>query len=230
MLEMLFSGLFDSSTTSVISVLDFMLCIGVSLLIGLFQAWSYTYKTRYNVHFVRTLAIIPAVVCVVIMMVNGNVGVGVAVAGAFGLIRFRSIPGTAKEIGAIFIAMGTGLITGMGYLGYGVLFSVILVVALMIYSAFDIWEPTEVKEKTMVITIPEDLDYTKVFDDILDKYTSKSELVNVKTTNMGSLFKLTYHLDLKNPSKEKEFIDELRCRNGNLEIIMTNQELVSMTL
>ena len=171
----------------------------------------------------RTLAILPAVVCIVIMMVNGNVGTGVAVAGAFSLVRFRSVPGSAKEIGAIFIAMGAGLVSGMGYLGYAVLYTVILSLVMALYVQIRAWEKNAGSEKTMVITIPEDLDYTEVFDDLLEAYTSRYELTEVKTTNMGSLFKLTYQLSLKDTSKEKEMIDHLRCRNGNLEIMVKNQ-------
>lgn len=230
MFERLFSGIFDSSVTVVIPVYQFFLCILVSLVIGVVLAGAYTCKTRYRADFVRTLAVLPAVVCVVIMMVNGNVGTGVAVAGAFSLVRFRSIPGTAKEIGAIFIAMGAGLVTGMGYLGYGVLYTLILSGIMVGYARLNLWGRRENREKQMVITIPEDLDYTHVFDDLLEAYTETSELVQVKTTNMGSLFKLTYELKLKDAGKEKELLDQLRCRNGNLEIMMSSQETVSMNL
>lgn len=183
-----------------------------------------------NAGFVRTLAILPAVVCIVIMMVNGNVGTGLAVAGAFSLVRFRSVPGSAKEIGAIFIAMGAGLVSGMGYLGYAVLYMVILSLVMALYVQIRAWEKNAGSEKTMVITIPEDLDYTEVFDDLLEAYTSRYELTEVKTTNMGSLFKLTYQLSLKDTSKEKEMIDHLRCRNGNLEIMVKNQETTTTSL
>lgn len=230
MLNNLFGGIFDSSTTSVIPVSQFLLCVIVSLVIGVILACAYTYKGTYNASFVRTLAILPAVVCVVIMMVNGNVGTGVAVAGAFSLVRFRSVPGSAKDIGAIFTAMGAGLVSGMGYLGYAILYTVILAVILVGYAQFRLWDKKEIREKKMIITIPEDLDYTEVFDDLLDTYTERYELIQVKTTNMGSLFKLTYQLELKDPSKEKELIDHLRCRNGNLEIMMTNQETVTTNL
>ena len=195
---------------------------------GIFD--SSTYKSKYNAGFVRTLAILPAVVCIVIMMVNGNVGTGVAVAGAFSLVRFRSVPGSAKEIGAIFIAMGAGLVSGMGYLGYAVLYTVILSLVMALYVQIRAWEKNAGSEKTMVITIPEDLDYTEVFDDLLEAYTSRYELTEVKTTNMGSLFKLTYQLSLKDTSKEKEMIDHLRCRNGNLEIMVKNQETTTTSL
>ena len=164
------------------------------------------------------------------MMVNGNVGTGVAVAGAFSLVRFRSAPGSAKDIGAIFIAMGAGLVSGMGYLGYAVLYTVILALIMAGYVHLNLWEKKDTREKTLTITIPEDLDYTSVFDDLFDTYTDKWELSKVKTTNMGSLFKLTYQLTLKDSSKEKEMIDGLRCRNGNLEIVISNQENVTENL
>lgn len=227
MLSNLFGGIFDSSTVTVIPVYQFLLCVVVSLVLGIVLAAAYTY---YNAGFVRTLAILPAVVCIVIMMVNGNVGTGVAVAGAFSLVRFRSVPGSAKEIGAIFIAMGAGLVSGMGYLGYAVLYTVILSLVMALYVQIRAWEKNAGSEKTMVITIPEDLDYTEVFDDLLEAYTSRYELTEVKTTNMGSLFKLTYQLSLKDTSKEKEMIDHLRCRNGNLEIMVKNQETTTTSL
>lgn len=224
MLNTIFQGIFDSSDVSVIPVSQFLLCIGVSLVLGIILACAYSYKTMHNGNFVRTLAILPAVVCVVIMMVNENIGTGVAVAGAFSLVRFRSVPGRARDIGAIFIAMGTGLITGMGYLGYATVFTIVLALTGMLYVHMGLWENSQNQEKQLIITIPEDLDYTKVFDDLMEKYTEKNSLTRVKTTNMGSLFKLTYEIKLKDSAREKEFIDELRCRNGNLEIMMMNQE------
>ena len=225
MLDKIFGGIFDSQFTSVITVPDFLLCLGVSLVIGLLIAGVYTYKNRYTKSFLVTLATLPAVVCVVIMMVNGNIGTGVAVAGAFSLVRFRSAPGTAKEIGAIFLAMCTGLIAGMGYLGYAVLFALILCGVTLLYNRFDFGTKRNgEKYKVLHITIPEDLDYTGVFDEVLDEYTSSHELVQVKTANMGSLFRLTYHLVLNSMEEEKELIDKLRCRNGNLEISVSHQE------
>lgn len=225
MMNKIFGGIFDSQLTSVITVWDFLLCVAVSLLIGLLLAGIYSYKNRYTKGYLVTLAILPAVVCVVIMMVNGNVGTGVAVAGAFSLVRFRSAPGTAKEICALFLAMCTGLIAGMGYLGYAVLFALILGGVMLLYNKFDFGaKKNQGKNKVLHITIPEDLDYTGVFDEILERYTASHELVQVKTTNMGSLFKLTYDMVLKNAEEEKELIDKLRCRNGNLEISISHQE------
>ncbi len=227
MLDNLFSGIFDSSSTSVISVTEFMLCVVCALVIGLILAACFMYKSRFTKGFVATLALLPAVVCVVIMMVNGNVGTGVAVAGAFSLVRFRSAPGTAKEICAIFLAMATGLVVGMGYLAYGFLFAIVLGMVSILYSHLDFGAQKRAAQyKTLHVTIPEDLDYTDVFDPILKEYTSECELTQVKTTNMGSLFRLTYNVVLRDAGKEKELIDKLRCRNGNLEISVSKQETV----
>ena len=225
MLESLFRGLFDSDITATISVSSFLLCLGFSLVIGLAMAFSYMYRTRYTKSFVVTLALLPAVVCVVIMLVNGNVGTGVAVAGAFSLVRFRSVPGTAKEICTLFLAMGAGLIAGMGYLGFAVLFTVVMCAVFLLYNRLDFGaKKNAVKYKTFTITNPEDLDYTGVFDDIFEEYTTAHDLACVKTTNMGSMFRLTYHVTLRDIAKEKEMVDKIRCRNGNLEISISKQE------
>lgn len=231
MLNTIFKGVFDSETASVISISEFLFCLAVSLLVGLLLAVAYTIKNRYTKSFLTTLAVLPAVVCVVIMMVNGNIGTGVAVAGTFSLVRFRSAPGTAKEICAIFLAMCAGLITGMGYLGYAVLFALILSGVTVVYNCLDFGSrKNEERYKVLHITIPEDLDYTGVFDEVLEEYTRSHELQRVKTANMGSLFKLTYNIVLKNGEAEKELIDKLRCRNGNLEISVSQMETVSYEL
>ena len=219
MMNTLFGGIFDTSTTSVISVSSFLLCVAVSLVIGLFISAAFGYKSKSSQSFLVTLALLPAVVCVVIMMVNGNVGAGVAVAGAFSLVRFRSAPGTAREIGAIFLAMAAGLLTGMGYLGYAVLFAVIIGLVNFLYESIG-WKKAEMQTgKTLHITIPENLDYTEVFDEVFEEYTHSSSLDRVKTTNMGSMYELRYRVMLKDIKQEKEFIDALRIRNGNLTII-----------
>ena len=231
MLENLFKGLFDTDLTTVISVTDFLLCLGCALVLGLVMAFAYMYRTRYTKSFVITLALLPAVVCIVIMLVNGNVGTGVAVAGAFSLVRFRSVPGTAKEICTLFLAMGAGLIAGMGYLGFAVLFTVIMCVIFVLYNCLDFGAKKNAATfKTFNITIPEDLDYTGVFDDIFAEYTRSHDLIRVKTTNMGSMFKLTYNVELTDATREKEMIDKLRCRNGNLEIAVSKQETVGTEL
>lgn len=226
LLNKIFTGVFDNTSILTIEISQFLLCVGAALIIGLFIALAYTYKAKYTKSFVVTLATLPSIVAVVIMMVNGNLGAGVAVAGAFSLVRFRSVPGTAKEIGAIFLAMCTGLAVGMGHLGYAILFSIIISIVNMIYTMSSLGN-NKTRERTLKITIPEDLDYTGVFDDLFSKFTEKSQLIIVKTANMGSLFKLTYEITLKNPKEEKVFIDELRCRNGNLEITMSKQPSIS---
>lgn len=229
--ESIFKGVFDTDMTQVISVSDFLLCVASSLVLGLILAFAYMYRTRYTKSFVMTLALLPAVVCVVIMMVNGNVGTGVAVAGAFSLVRFRSVPGTAKEIGILFLAMGAGLIAGMGYLAFAALFTLVLGGATMLYSRLDFGERKNGGiYKTLHITIPENLDYTDVFTDLFQEYTTACELTQVKTTNMGSLFKLTYDVTLRDEKKEKEMLDKLRCRNGNLEISISRQETLATGL
>ena len=231
MLENLFRGLFDTDLVAVISVTDFLLCLGCSLVLGLIMVFAYMYRTRYTKSFVITLALLPAVVCVVIMLVNGNVGTGVAVAGAFSLVRFRSVPGTAKEICTLFLAMGAGLIAGMGYLGFAVLFTLVMCAVFVLYNCLDFGAKKNAATfKTFTITIPEDLDYSGVFDDIFAEYTRSHDLVRVKTTNMGSMFKLTYNVELTDATREKEMIDKLRCRNGNLEIAVSKQETVGTEL
>ncbi len=222
MMKNLFQGIFDSTATVVISVDQFLLCIGVSVLCGIVLAVCYAHRTRFSTSLLATLVLLPAVVCVVIMLVNGNVGAGVAVAGAFSLVRFRSAPGTAKEITVLFLAMGAGLINGMGYLAYGVLFSLLLGLLMLLLSYIRLGRGN--RYKTLHITVPEDLNYSQAFDEILAKYADGYELTRVKTTNMGSLFRLTYDLTMKRDASEKELIDMLRCRNGNLEITVCRQE------
>ena len=225
MFDGIFQSLFASEYTPVISVQNFLFCVGTALVIGILLALCYMAHTRYTKSFVATLALLPAVVCVVIMMVNGNIGAGVAVAGAFSLVRFRSVPGTAEEIVVLFLAMGAGLIAGMGYLAYALLFALVLGGATLLYSKLDFGvSKNRAQYRVLRITIPEDLDYTGIFDELFREYTTSWELVSVKTTNMGSLFRLTYEIRLRDPAREKEFLDKLRCRNGNLEISISTQE------
>jgi len=226
MFNSIFQSVLDSSSET-LDVSGFIICIGVSILIGIFLAFMYAFRTKYTKSFVITLAMLPAVVCTVIMMVNGNIGAGVAVAGTFSLVRFRSVPGSARDIGSIFMAMASGLIAGMGYLGFAILFTLIMGIALMVFTnvPFEMGKKRDAIDKTLKITIPEDLDYYSVFDDTFEQYTKEHSLVSSKTTNMGSMFKLIYNISLKDPSKEKEFVDALRCQNGNLEIAISRQEV-----
>lgn len=231
MIDTMFKGLFDSEFAAVISVTEFLLCLGFSLVIGLIMAFTYMYRTRYTKSFVVTLALLPAVVCVVILLVNGNVGTGVAVAGAFSLVRFRSVPGTAKEICTLFLAMGAGLIAGMGYLGFAVLFTAVMCAVFLLYNRLDLGAKKNADMyKILAVTIPEDIDYTGVFDDVFAEYTVSHDLIRVKSTNMGSMLKLTYHVTLRDAAREKEMIDKIRCRNGNLEISVSRQETTGAEL
>lgn len=213
------STIFQSILTTTLTPATFFICTAVSVVLGLLIALCYM-KTckKHNAGFVTTIALLPAVVQIVIMLVNGNLGAGVAVAGAFSLVRFRSIPGTAREICMIFIALAAGLATGMGYLAFAVCFVIVTALLALIYAKMGLGEKASKGKKSLVIVIPETLNYTEVFDDLFKEYTESNELVSVKTTNMGSLFKLSYEVKLKDASREKEFIDALRTRNGNLEI------------
>ena len=227
----LFKGVFDNELTRVIEVKDFLLCLGVAIILGIIMSVAYMIGSRYTKSFLVTLSLLPAIVCVVIMMVNGNIGAGVAVAGAFSLVRFRSAPGSAKEIVYIFFAMGAGLIVGMGYLGFAALFTLIMCVLFILINLLSsVRGKNADRYKTLKIVIPENINYSEVFDDIFAEYTTRCEQVKVKTTNMGSLYSIWYDVKLKNPKKEKEFIDKLRCRNGNLEISVSKQETTNNEL
>lgn len=213
----MFSSLF-STTTAAITLADAAICTGVSLLAGIIIAFVYYLNDRQcSKNFLLTLVMLPAVVQVVIMLVNGNLGTGVAVVGAFSLVRFRSIPGSSKEICIIFFAMATGLATGMGYATFALVFAVALSLVFLLLTSTVLG--TRAECKTLKITIPENLDYTTVFDDIFEKYAKKVVLDRIKSTNLGSMFELSYSIVLKDIHKEKEMIDEIRCRNGNLTII-----------
>lgn len=200
-------------------MLDFIIPVVAALVLGFVQALVHMFKNRYSKSFVATLAILPAIVCVVIMAVDGNIGAGVAVAGAFSLVRFRSAPGTAKEIGSLFMAMATGILTGTGSTLYAVAFTLIISAVVLVYQAMDFGRTkNEDLHRNLRITIPEDLDYTGVFDEVFEEYAKDYRLLSSRTSNMGSMFRLTYDVTLRDLSIEKEFIDKLRCRNGNLEI------------
>jgi hypothetical protein len=224
-----FASLYNITTG--ITLQAFLICISAALILGAVMALVYCFRTVHSKSFVFTLALLPATVAVVIMMVNGNLGAGVAVAGAFSLVRFRSTPGTAKEIGSIFVAMAVGLACGMGYPGFALIFASIMCVMILLYSLINFGgQRYGSLRRVLRITVPEDLDYPTVFDDLLDKYTSEAKLTDVKTTNLGSLNRLTYELVLRKAGTEKQFIDELRCRNGNLEISMSMQMMQSREL
>ncbi len=229
MLDSIFSSVLSSADAVGFQIHSFLYCILGAVFSGLGIAILYTYKTKYTKSFIMTLITLPACVAMVIMMVNGSVGTGVAVAGAFSLIRFRSVPGTAKEISAIFLAMGTGLAMGLGYIAFGMLFALVISLTNVIISSLS-WGELSPRRKTLLITMPEHLDYSTVFEDVFGDFTESHVLVAVKITSMGSLFKLTYDIKLKDNVQEKEFLDQLRCRNGNLEISLTKQSTHSLEL
>ncbi len=229
MLESIFTNILGDANSVNFQLSNFLACIISAIVVGLIVALFYTYKTKYTKSFFMTLISLPACVAMVIMMVNGSVGTGVAVAGAFSLIRFRSVPGTAKEISVIFLAMGAGLAVGLGYIAFAILFAFLISMTNLLITTSKFGELPRT-QKTLLITMPEHLDYSTVFDEIFDKYTISQELIAVKTTSMGSLFKLTYDVRLKDAALEKEFIDQLRCRNGNLEISLTRVSTLSMEL
>lgn len=213
------NNLIDSATASTLTMESLLVCTLASLVLGLGAAFVYMHRNHYSKSFVVTLALLPAMVQIVIMMVNGNLGTGVAVMGAFSLVRFRSVPGSAREISSIFFAMALGLATGIGYVGVAFLFLIVIGLMSILLNSLAFGEQKAIPfEKELKITIPENLDYTGIFDDLFEQYTHQAELVQVKTTNMGSLYELKYHIVMKAAAIEKKFIDALRCRNGNLNI------------
>lgn len=219
MLDFALTSLYGSTDSAIASVsgIDFLLCCLASILLGAAVAAIYMFRHSYSKNFVVTLALLPLVVQMVIVLVNGNLGAGIAVMGVFNLVRFRSIPGSAKDIGSVFLAMAVGLATGMGFVFLAAVFTVIVAVVNVLYVISPFGRPKE-PEKTLKITIPEDLDYEGVFEDVLERHTAEHELVEVQTTNMGSLFLLEYAIRMRETGSEKRMIDELRCLNGNLKI------------
>lgn len=219
MLDSALTSIFGTSESLVASVstVDFLLCCLASIVLGAAVAAVYMFRHTYSKNFVVTLALLPLIVQMVITLVNGNLGAGIAVMGVFNLVRFRSIPGSAKDIGSVFLAMAIGLATGMGFIALAVVFTIIVGVVNVCYVLSPFGKQRE-PEKTLKITIPEDLEYDGVFNDVLARYTDEYELVEVQTTNMGSLFLLEYVVRMKDPGLEKRMIDDLRCQNGNLKI------------
>lgn len=208
----------NSIIESTITIQTFLICTGVSIILGLLSAFLCKYKNNTSQSFLFTIAMLPTIVQVIIMLVNGNIGAGVAVAGAFGLVRFRSAQGSAREITAIFMTMALGLATGMGYVGLAAIFFVIMAIFQVAMCSMNFGAIDEA-ERDLRITIPEDLDYEGIFDDIFEKYTNKVELVSVKTSNLGTLYELRYTVNLKGQGVPKAFLDEIRTRNGNLNIV-----------
>ena len=212
------SSILGSVIGSPITLGDFLISIIAALVLGILAALVFSVGNKYTSSWKISIALLPAVVAVVIMMVNGNLGAGLAVAGTFALTRFRSMPGSAKEVTGLFFAVSLGLICGMGYIGIAAVFFIIMAIVVLVLTKIRFGE-ADAAIRTLKITIPENLDYDEIFNDLFEEYTRYHELVRVKTTNMGTLFELSYEIILKDSKASKEFIDQLRCRNGNLNII-----------
>jgi hypothetical protein len=210
-----------SETASSVELSSILLCSIISIILGAVIALTHKQTSKYNKNFLVTLSILPLLVQTIIIMVNGNLGTSVAIMGAFSLVRFRSLPGTSKEILSVFFAMTVGLATGMGHLVFAIIITIIGSLAIFILSKVALFNKNK-KEKILKIMIPENLDYTNVFDDIFETYTEKVELEQVKTTNMGSMFDLSYRIILNENVNEKAFLDDLRVKNGNLKVMISH--------
>lgn len=215
-------SLFTSTSSTSIDLSTILICTIISLILGVIIALTYKKTTKYSKNFLITLAILPVLVQTVMIMVNGNLGTSVAIVGAFSLIRFRSIPGNSKEILSVFFAMAIGLATGMGHVFFASIMTVLVALAIIILSKIKLFDINE-KERVLKILVPENLDYTNMFNDIFEKYAKEFSLEKVKTIDMGTMFELSYRITLKSDSNEKEFIDDLRIKNGNLKISLTHE-------
>ncbi len=215
------NSIFSSVSSTSIEISSLIICLVVSLVLGFIIALVHKYTSRCSKDFLITVALLPILVQSVMLMVNGNLGTSVAIMGAFSLVRFRSIPGTSKEILIVFFAMAVGLATGMGQIWFALMLTIIGTVMIVLFNKVSLFDRNS-KEKELKILIPENLDYTDVFNDIFSEYTKKVSLVKSKTTNMGSMFELTYSVILKDKVKEKDFIDKIRMRNGNLKISLSS--------
>lgn len=210
--------MFNSVILNGITLISFLICTGVSLVLGLLVALCFSFRSQFSKSFSVTLAILPAIVQIIIMMVAGSIGAGVAVAGTFSLVRFRSEPGTARQIGALFLAVALGIACGMGYVALAASFFVIVTLFFLLLTAVNFGQQAGA-QRDLRITIPEDLDYEGIFDDIFALYTSTHTLERIKTTNMGTLYELRYTVTLKSETQIKSFLDAIRTRNGNLTVI-----------
>lgn len=223
MLDQAFTSVFGTADSLVSNVSSgaFLLCCLTSIVLGLAVAFIYMFRHDYTKGFVVTLALLPLIVQMVITLVNGNLGAGIAVMGVFNLVRFRSVPGSAKDIASVFLAMAIGLATGMGYLALAVVFTVIVALTNLAFVLTPLGRQRQAP-KTLKVTVPEDLEFDGMFDEALSRYTESHDLTEVRTTNMGSLFQLTYRVRLRSIADAKPLIDELRCLNGNLKISLGN--------
>ena len=218
-----------TQTEATVSLGSCLICIFVAIILGGVISFTHKLTTRTTPNFLLTLTILPVLVQVVILLINGNLGTAFAVAGAFSLVRFRSIAGNSKEIVSIFWAMTVGLGLGMGYVAYTILVTIIVAILIIVTTKITN-KVQDISERKLKIVIPENLDYEEVFDELLNKYTNKYELRKVKTTNMGSMYELTYIVSMKKNNKEKALMDEIRCRNGNMLVMLERRELSEVEL
>lgn len=206
--------------------------MAAAVIIGLVIGITYMFackKSGYNKEFIVGLVLLPAIVSVVIMLIGSNVARAFSMAGAFALVRFRSAPGNAKDIAVVFFAMASGLACGLGYITFAVIFTLVIILVLVALSITDFADKNAGKRQ-LRITIPENLNYTHAFDGIFDNFLSSKELTKVKTTNMGTMFELTYIIEMNKDINEKEFIDSLRVVNGNLNITLGMIDTISGVL
>ena len=216
--------MFNTILSGNLDLLKFAICMGTAFILGLVIAIVHMLSSRTNKNFVVTLTMLPMLIALVILLVNGNLGTSVAIVGAFSLVRFRSIPGNSREIMFIFFAMAIGLAVGTGYIGYACIFTLTVGLLSLLLTKINFGD-FDSKNKRLTIVIPEDLDYTEVFNEEFKEYLSYNKLIKSKTINMGSMFELTYEVSLKDKKNEKEFIDKLRVKNGNLKIILSHPML-----
>ncbi|MCQ2496750.1 MAG: DUF4956 domain-containing protein [Lachnospiraceae bacterium] len=217
----MFNGDFFASLierTGSITIKEYLICLLVALVLGIVISLAHMFKNEHSKSMAITLVVLPAIVQAIILLVNGSIGTGLSVLGAFSLVRFRSGTGNAREITSVFLATAVGLATAMGYISIAVILVVVICGVILVLSASSFGGKRGV-DRSLKIIIPEDLDFEGIFDDIFEKYTTKTELVKCKTTNMGSLYELSYDIKMKPDAKVKSFIDEIRCRNGNLTVI-----------
>lgn len=196
--------------------------VGLGLLISLVYILTHK-KETYSSGFTISLIMLPAIIAMIILLIGNNVARAFSLAGAFSLIRFRSAPGDSKDIMYVFFTLGIGLACGMGYIGYAALFAAILCLVMVVLTKVSFGNRRQAPMRLKVV-LPEDMDYNGAFDDILKEYTISNKLTKVKTSEFGSLFELTYDVTMKATASSKEFIDKLRCKNGNLSIVLSISE------
>lgn len=216
MLETILSSTAGESLT----FMNTIIIIAASIILGIVISLVYikTHKKEgYAPSFTVTLIMLPVIISIIILLVGNNVARAFSLAGAFSIIRFRSAPGDPKDISYVFFTLAVGLACGMGYVGYATIFTIVLCGVMM---ALDIIKFATPKSNCMQlkIIVPENLNYEELFDDILTEYTSDWKMERVRTKEFGALFELTYRVNIKEEASKKKFIDELRCKNGNLNI------------